>query len=553
MKLFQQLLVAPAALGLLAPVAASAADINLAGVNKYAAEEQVTSISQFGDVKPTDWAYQALSNLIERYGCVAGYPDGTYKGQRAMTRFEAAALLNACLDRVSEVTDELKKLMAEFEKELAILKGRVDGLEAKVGVLEAQQFSTTTKLKGIATMVLGGVSYSGTGVNTANNTAGTANVPLPNSVNFTYDVRLNFDTSFTGKDLLRTTLRAANADSSPFFGVGPTSLTGMETFFDDTPTPGNLNSVGINRLFYQFPVGNNWTATFGARVRQDDMLAMWPSVYPADTVLDLFTYAGSPQTYNLNLGAGAGLFWKDPNGVNFSVNYTAANGQNGNPNTGGTASTASGGMFNGSSAGTFTSQLGYARSNWGAAVAYSNIQAGAFNYLGAGGLQSAILNSNNGAGGSGVSGLTANSVALSAYWAPQKASWFPSLSAGWGLTTYTSGGNGYTTRLPNNAIVTNPNITAQSWYLGMQWADVFVKGNSAGMALGQAPFITATNAGTPADGNFAWEWWYKFQVTDNISVTPAIFYLSQAGGWNYQASNQSLNAFGALLKTTFKF
>jgi hypothetical protein len=43
---------------------------------------QVTSISQFSDVRPTDWAYQALSNLIERYGCVAGYPDGTYKGQR---------------------------------------------------------------------------------------------------------------------------------------------------------------------------------------------------------------------------------------------------------------------------------------------------------------------------------------------------------------------------------------------------------------------------------------------------------------------------------------
>jgi uncharacterized membrane protein len=148
-------------------VAASAAELNLAGVNHYAADEQVTSLSQFADVKPTDWAYQALNNLIERYGCVAGYPGGTYRGQRAMTRFEAAALLNACLDRVSEVTDELKKLMAEFEKELAILKGRVDGLEAKVGVLEAQQFSTTTKLKGIATMVLGGVTYSGNGVNTA--------------------------------------------------------------------------------------------------------------------------------------------------------------------------------------------------------------------------------------------------------------------------------------------------------------------------------------------------------------------------------------------------
>ena len=111
MKLFKQLLVAPAALGLLAPVAAGATEVNVAGVADYASSssgnslEQVTSITQFSDVYPTDWAYQALSNLIERYGCVAGYPNGTYRGNRAMTRFEAAALLNACLDRVTEVTD----------------------------------------------------------------------------------------------------------------------------------------------------------------------------------------------------------------------------------------------------------------------------------------------------------------------------------------------------------------------------------------------------------------------------------------------------------------
>ena len=41
----------------------------------------------------TDWAYQALANLVETYGCVAGYPNGTFRGNRAMTRYEAAALL----------------------------------------------------------------------------------------------------------------------------------------------------------------------------------------------------------------------------------------------------------------------------------------------------------------------------------------------------------------------------------------------------------------------------------------------------------------------------
>jgi hypothetical protein len=54
------------------------------------------------------------------------------------------------------------------------------------------------------------------------------------------------------------------------------------------------NSVGVNRLFYQFPIGSSFTATVGGRVRQDDMLAVWPSAYPTDTVLDFFTYAGAP-------------------------------------------------------------------------------------------------------------------------------------------------------------------------------------------------------------------------------------------------------------------
>ena len=79
-------MLAPVALGMVAPVAANAADLNMAAVNQYTSSEQVTSVTQFSDVQPTDWAYQALSNLVERYGCVAGYPNGTFRGGRAMTR-----------------------------------------------------------------------------------------------------------------------------------------------------------------------------------------------------------------------------------------------------------------------------------------------------------------------------------------------------------------------------------------------------------------------------------------------------------------------------------
>jgi len=571
MKLFQKLLLAPAALGLMAPVAASAADLNIAGVREYTtgSEEQVTSITQFSDVQPTDWAYQALSNLIERYGCVAGYPNGTYRGKQAMTRYEAAALLNACLDRITEVTDELKRLMKEFEKELAVLKGRVDGLEAKVGQLEATQFSTTTKLKGIATFVLGANSYGG---NNSFLTQGAR--AYEGGTSFNYDVRLNFDTSFTGKDLLRTTLRAGNfADSA--FGGGPASavnpLNSLEVAFQENCGTGVDcgDVVAINRLFYQFPVGNGFTATIGGRVRQDDMLAMWPSVYPADTVLDIFTYAGAPGAYSLNLGAGAGI-WYQKNGWSVSANYVAFNGDNGTPGTtcvltgpGQTCNAnniaVGGGIGTSASQETGTLQVGYAGSNWGAAVAY-NYSNGLGPAAGTPAAQAFVLT--NIAGGIFNTGFDSmNSVGLSAYWQPSKAGWVPSISAGWGINGYSSA----------NTAFDFDGIQSQSWYVGLQWADAFIKGNALGMAVGQPTFITSfgnntdvKNAfgNTPQDGNYAWEWWYKFQVTDNISVTPAIFYLSNPLGEYGFAINQAtgvnggsaaLTNFGGIVKTTFKF
>ena len=64
---------------------------------------QVTSVSGLRDVQPTDWAYQALQSLVERYGCIAGYPNKTNRGDRALTRYEFAASLNACLQRVNEL------------------------------------------------------------------------------------------------------------------------------------------------------------------------------------------------------------------------------------------------------------------------------------------------------------------------------------------------------------------------------------------------------------------------------------------------------------------
>src|ERR687886_1996994 len=177
--------------------------------------QQVTSVSQLSDVRPTDWAFQALQSLVERYGCIAGYPDGTFRGNRAMTRYEFAAGLNACLDKVSQFIQgsrtrvmredlaSMQRLQEEFAAELATLRGRVDVLEARASELEANQFSTTTKLNGEVIFAL-------TGIARGDDAEGRK---ADRTTAFGSRVRLNFDTSFSGKDLLRTRLQVLNLGS----------------------------------------------------------------------------------------------------------------------------------------------------------------------------------------------------------------------------------------------------------------------------------------------------------------------------------------------------
>ena len=489
-------MLAPVALGMVAPAVANAADLNMAAVNQYVSAEQVSSITQLSDVKPTDWAYQALSNLVDRYGCVAGYPNGTYGGSKAMTRFEAAALLNACLDRVTEVTDELQRLIKEFDAELTIITARVDGLESKVGQLQATQFSTTTKLKGEANFVLGGVpGYKTTTGANAGNTA------------FNYDLRINFDTSFTGKDLLRTRLRSGNFSSQPF--GSSSSLLKLDKAETSQGT-GTSSNVWLDRLYYTFPVSKSVKLTAGALVRNTEM-AWIPSAYKSD-ILDFFQLGGTSGVYNKATGQGFGAQYTQPGKQGFlaNLNYVAENG-----------SDSSTGVFDSAGKLNTLAQVGYRAPQWGAAVGYRYGTEG-----------SRVRNYNALGGGSGalVNGQDSNSVAFNAYWQPKTSGIVPSISFGYGYNGVT--GSGKATGATNS----------QSWFTGLQWSDVFAKGNSAGVAYGQP-----SNSENASKASML-EVFYKYRVSDNIAITPAVFYVSDNQGAKNSASN-----WGGVIQTTFKF
>jgi hypothetical protein len=148
--------------------------------------------------------------------------------------------------------------MKEFEKELAILKGRVDGLEARVGELEATQFSTTTKLTGKAEFTIGATSYGGDKTNKLFDAKG--NYLGDDGAVFSYRTTLNLNTSFTGKDLLYTRLRTGNFGTNTFSGSG---YTGKQTQIEASKSSKDI--VKVDKLWYQFPLGNDFQVFVGPK------------------------------------------------------------------------------------------------------------------------------------------------------------------------------------------------------------------------------------------------------------------------------------------------
>jgi Carbohydrate-selective porin, OprB family/S-layer homology domain len=236
--------------------------------------QSVQGASKFRDVRPTDWAFQALDDLIKRYDCLVGYPDGTFRGNRPLSRYEFAAGLNACLNQIErliaaatadfvtrEDLETLRRLLQDFEAELATLGTRVDNLEARVAFLEDHQFSTTTKLRGTVVFNLADLFTDAdqrfdTNFNRAIDAAD--NVPNRDNTIFSYRARLNFDTSFTGKDLLRVRLQAGNlvsftgnnAVGAPTFATNTVfTREGRFAFDDDTGS-----DVVLDDIYYRFPI-----------------------------------------------------------------------------------------------------------------------------------------------------------------------------------------------------------------------------------------------------------------------------------------------------------
>ncbi|MBW4593314.1 MAG: iron uptake porin [Brasilonema angustatum HA4187-MV1] len=524
-------------------------DVNvLQQVNSYTndgknnSQSQVTSVSQFSDVQPTDWAFQALQSLVERYGCIAGYPNGTYRGNRALTRYEFAAGLNACLDRVNELiataTSDLvrkedlatlQRLQEEFSAELATLRGRVDTLEARTAELEANQFSTTTKLVGEAIFALSDAFGDTAGRN--NNTV------------FQNRVRLDLQTSFTGKDVLHTRLATGNArrlntggnvdvNRNGTIDASEQSAGGFQTF-NLSGDSSNSNDVILDWLGYYVPVGPAQlyvVATGG--IHSDYAATNNPYFEDYDGGNGaLTTFASENPIYRIGGGAGAALnipFGKG-GGVlkpsSLTVGYLGSE-----PNDPGIGS----GIFNGNYA-----ALGQLNFNLGQRFALAATYVHGYHGAGgalfdAGGFQGAntpVVGTSQANALSSTNASSSNSYGLSAAFRPSD-----KLSV-----------SGFVSYHDVTGFGRNDDYEAWSYGLGVALPDFGKKGNVLGVFGGAQPYALGRVAGANAIP-YQIEGFYKYRVSDNVSITPGVIYQMSPG----QNSNNA-DAFIGTLRTTFTF
>ncbi|MFN7760158.1 MAG: iron uptake porin, partial [Pseudanabaena sp.] len=464
--------------------------------------QNVTSVSQLSDVRPTDWAFTALQSLVERYGCIAGYPDSTFRGRQATSRFEFAAGLNACLDKINEIISAgladkvskedlatLQKLQEEFAAELATLRGRVDALDAKTAKLEAQQFSTTTKLSGEAIMSVQGAS-------------GNPGTPSSSNVFVSSRVRLDLNTSFTGSDLLKTRLEVGNGGSSipTAFGAGSTtqnsfagnpnsSNIGFQTYGQDYTGLGSTFTLA--KLRYDFNLGD-------ARISVGPVMHAYDHIdtnsYANNEAVDFAStfFINNPLMVLVNGqtgGAGAAFDWNLGKSA-FSVRglYLAASG---NQPT----------AINGVNRGLFgdayqaSAELEFAPKNdagekpLAIKLQYTN---------------GAVNNANINAGGVNVEWKFAKGIAI---------------FGRYGFGTIDNRGvvpGAFTSGLFGAAPATAGNLSPQTWMAGFAFPDLFKEGAMAAVAVGQ-PFIDRF-VGNATQTNL--ELFYNFPVTNNIRITP---------------------------------
>jgi hypothetical protein len=540
---------------------------------------QITSVSQLSDIKTTDWAFTALQSLVERYGCIAGYPDRTYRGKQAIARYEFAAGLNACLDKINEIISAgladkvsqadlatLKKLQEEFAAELAILRGRVDTLETKTARLEAQQFSTTTKLNILSSFNLSS-SFSGGNI-LAEGLPIPASVPVsrfatrnpftgspivgtitekPNTT-FSYSNYLILTSSFTGSDTLNLILAMGNGNppSSAYSSAGFSSTFGVPYADSNPVVPQAANSVGLFELFYSFPISDTVRVQVGPKIlpfRQFDV----------NRFTSVINGAGSLNSYQSTLansglsGAGAIASWRISDQFLLKAGYLARNDASFLYFGGDSASNPNRGLFGGSNQ--ILTELTYSPSdstNFRFLYSRTYNQAPPASPLGQPNLPFFLTYSARGVADDGFGGRLQDSTGDNFVF---NFDWLLNRSFGlFGRYSYSS----YRIA-PVNLAIAGGNVNLQAFQVGLAFPDLGKEG-ALGTLSFTMPFQVLSGRNFLVAGNgdggtqYDLELTYSYPIMRFITLTPSLFATFNANNFS---SNPTI--WGVVLRTQFLF
>lgn len=475
---------------------------------------RVTSVSQLSDVNPTDWAFQALQSLIERYNCMIGYPDLTYQGNRTLTRNEFATALATCLNQVNKliaadkadlVNKEdllaLQQLQSEFAAELSDVQGRVDNLEAQTSQLKAQQFSTTTTLRGEAVFAIAGAS--------GGNKADDSGEPVDENIVFSNRLRLSFNSSFTGKDRLIIQIQGRNIPR--FDDATGTSMTRLGFEGD------NDNRVDLNTLQYLFRVGRQATVYINAKASSDDF---------ADTVNPLLDSGGRGAIsrfgrrnpiYRQIGSTGVGINYDLSKNLRLGLGYLADD-----------ADDPTSGIFN-SSYGAIAQLVVEPHKAFDLGLtyvySYNNVNTGTGSELA------------NDPFDRDAEDVTANSFGVEGSFKISPA--------------FTLGGWVGYTKAKAQDLPNEPEADIFNYAITLAFPDLGGEGNLAGIVFGQPPKVISNDLGTSftdLDTSLHLEVFYRYQATDNISITPGLLIIT-----NPEHNNSNDTVYLGVVRTTIRF
>ena len=532
---------------------------------------QITNVNSLRDIAPTDWAYSALRSLVDRYGCIAGFPNQTFRGSQPLSRYEFAAGLNSCLNQIerliasnesvaSEDLATLQRLEQDFAVELEALGARVDELESRTAVVEDNQFSTTTKLTGEVIFSLSGAI------------GGDPEAGDDTQVIFNDRVRLNLNTSFSGQDLLITGLQAQNfggeLDGSgstqntlfpteSFLTSGSSKLN-FETQFprftpQDISQENESNSVDLYKLLYIFPSGLDKVTLFaGAAAEVSDA---FPTIIPfADEgqgAVSRFAALNpvlriSGGTSQIGLASATGFIWNISEQVDWRALYASVSApisQEEDVNILGA------GLFDGSVvASTQLTLKPVEQLDLGLNYAYSfhelNILATGLSRFSATPL--AIPDQTINADGTvNIGGIVDTSIGIHSL----GASFNWNVVSGISLTGY---GSYFFVNSESGADASSEFL---SWMTGVHFTDLLKEGNKAGLIFGQP--LNRVDAGGVAELTepdvdraipYHLEAFFNYKINNNLSITPGGFILFNPEG----NENNDTTAVG-VLRTTFTF